>query len=93
MILGFTARSNRSSLILWTAIAALLMLPLVAMQFTPQVAWTGHDFLAAGLLLVTGGAAYEMLMRHTTGTVRVTGIAVAAMLVLLVWAQGAVGIL
>jgi hypothetical protein len=78
---------------LWSGIAAILLLPLIAMQFTRDVAWTGSDFLAAAVLLAGGGVAYEWAVR----TVRRPGrrlivIMLIAAVVLIIWAQGAVGI-
>jgi hypothetical protein len=77
----------------WVVIALVLAVPLVAMQFTDEVRWTGWDFLAAGALL--GGAAlvYERGVRRITG--RWQRIAAAGALVLavaLLWAAGAGGI-
>lgn len=89
-----TAATHRPvSLPLWSGIAALLLLPLIAMQFTRDVAWTGSDFLAAALLLGAGGAGYELAVR----TVRKPGLRAMTILliglaVLMIWAQGAVGI-
>ena len=37
--------------VLWLFAAALLLAPLVAMQFTDEVNWTLSDFLAFGLML------------------------------------------
>jgi len=79
---------------MWSAIGLILLLPLVAMQFTREVAWTGHDFAVAATLLVGGGIAYEMVVARTrSGTRRrlIGGVILA--LVLLIWIDGAVGIL
>ncbi len=78
---------------LWSGIAAILLLPLIAMQFTRDVAWTGSDFLAAAVLLAGGGVAYEWAVR-TVGRPdrRIMVIMLIAAVVLIIWAQGAVGI-
>lgn len=78
---------------LWATIALLLLLPLLAMQFTREVAWTGFDFVVAALLLIGGGAAYDLVTRRVADRKRriVFGAMIVAV-VLLVWAQGAIGI-
>jgi hypothetical protein len=77
----------------WGAIAALILLPLIAMQFTDEVAWDASDFAAAAALLVGAGAIYELAVRGLRDAPRrllFGGVLVA--LVLAIWAQGAVGI-
>jgi len=39
----------------WSLVGLILLAPLVAMQFTREVAWTASDFLFAGVLLIGGG--------------------------------------
>lgn len=78
---------------LWSTIAALLLLPLVAMQFTREVAWTSTDFLAAGILLIGGGLGLELVFWQVASKrTRLILVAVVLAVVALVWAQGAVGI-
>ena len=79
-------------LILWSVIAALLVLPLIAMQFTREVAWTASDFAFAAVLLGGAGAAFEVAVRLTarTGLRVAVGAAIVA-IVGLIWAQAAVG--
>ena len=84
---------NRWRLAPWLLVATLLALPLVAMQFTNEVRWTGHDFLAAGVLL--GGAAliYEVGVRRLTRRgQRLVAAGALIVAVALLWAEGAVGI-
>ncbi len=75
------------------ATALLLLIPLVAMQFTQEVNWTPSDFVVMGGLLFGAGASYVLLVRMgSNGTYRVAvGVAVLAGL-LLVWANLAVGL-
>jgi len=78
---------------MWGAIAALLLLPLVAMQFTDEVAWTGSDFVAAGVLLIGAGSLYEIAVRVTAKAAhRVLIGAVLLAAVAIIWLEGAVGI-
>ena len=77
----------------WSAVAAVLLLPLVATLFTDDVDWSAADFLFAGVVLVSVGVAFELVVRKTTDTVYRAAMAVAlAGALLLVWASGAVGI-
>ena len=80
-------------LAIWGAIAALLLLPLVAMQFTGEVRWTAYDFGAAALLLVGAGAIFELATRYTADARLRLAIGAAILCVVtLIWAEGAVGI-
>jgi hypothetical protein len=73
--------------------ATLLLLPLVAMQFTREVNWGLEDFLAAGILLSGTGLAYVFLSRmvRTPRRRALLGAGLGAAL-LLAWAELAVGI-
>jgi hypothetical protein len=69
------------------------MIPLVAMQFTDDVAWDVFDFAAAGVLLFGTGLAYELLAKKSFTVKRRVAIGVALLVVLtLVWAELAVGV-
>jgi len=72
----------------------LLLLPLVAMQFTDEVDWSLADFVVFGAMLVGAGGAFELAARMTRSTAyrAAVGVALAAAL-LLVWVNGAVGII
>lgn len=73
--------------------ALLLLVPLVAMQFTPEVAWGPVDFLAAAALLLGAGTAIVLanarLERPVHRRVAVGAIVLATALV---WAELAVGL-
>jgi hypothetical protein len=73
--------------------ALVLMLPLLAMQFTHEVVWTLSDFIIAGILLMAAGTAYVVGTRlvKTKGQRLLVGALVGFTLVL-VWAELAVGI-
>jgi len=72
----------------------LLLIPLVAMQFTDEVVWNLTDFVVAGALLFGSGLIYELVASKAGGiTYRAAiGIAVAAA-VTLVWVNLAVGLI
>lgn len=86
----------RSKPILRIAIATaiLLLIPLVAMQFTKEVSWSPADFAVAGVLLFGAGLTFELITKRTRDlTYRMAvGLAVASGL-LLIWANLAVGII
>ena len=77
----------------WSAAALVLLAPLVAMQFTDEVNWTVSDFVFAGALMFGALGTYELAVRKTGNTAyrAAAGVALAAT-VLLLWANGAVGI-
>ncbi|WP_022683345.1 hypothetical protein [Sphingobium bisphenolivorans] len=79
--------------IIWCLAAAILLMPLVAMQFTDEVRWTAWDFAAAGGLLIGAIGLYEVAARVLRDRRLLPLIAAVLMLmVLLIWAEGAVGI-
>ena len=72
--------------------AVVLLVPLVAMAFTNGVDWGAGDFAVAAALLISAGAAYELLARKGTPVYRAgVGIVVGAGLVL-AWVGLAVGL-
>lgn len=74
--------------------AFLLLLPLIAMQFTDDVVWNLTDFAVAGVLLFGAGLTFELAARRVEGIAyrSAIGIAVAAALIL-VWVNLAVGLI
>jgi len=85
----------RSTIGIVLVAASILLLPLLAMQFTDEVAWGVFDFAVAGVLLVGTGLAY-LLVARTAGNIAhraAVGVALAAafMLVFLVGAVGVIG--
>lgn len=81
-------------LIGWSLVAGLLVTPAIAMQFTDEVQWTTSDFIFAGVVLVGAGAIAEAAVRASGDwSYRIgAGLAVLAS-VLLLWINGAVGII
>jgi hypothetical protein len=80
-------------LIGWGAAAALLMVPLVAMQFTSEVNWDETDFIVMGALLAMVGGALELGVRQSRKGPYRAGFAVAVLGgCLTVWSNLAVGI-
>ncbi|SFO76610.1 hypothetical protein SAMN05428949_6550 [Chitinophaga sp. YR627] len=85
-------QNKRLAGIIFTA-ALLLMVPLVAMQFTAEVKWSFFDFLVAGFLLFGTGLLLELILRKVkTIRQRIILCAVLFITLALVWAELAVGI-
>ncbi|MBH8558469.1 hypothetical protein [Hymenobacter negativus] len=74
--------------------AFLLLIPLVAMQFTKEVNWTLSDFVFAGGLVFGTGLAYQLIASQANGPAYRFGIGLAlAAGFLLIWVNGAVGLI
>jgi ABC-type spermidine/putrescine transport system permease subunit II len=75
------------------AATLLLLVPLVAMQFSTSVKWTGFDFIVAGVLLYSTGLLCEFVLRkiHKPG-IRIAVCAGIILALILLWAELAVGI-
>ena len=75
-------------------IALVLLIPLVAMQFTDEVVWGPGDFVIAAVLLIGAGLAFEMVAGKGSATAYrlAVGVAVIAGLAL-VWTNLAVGLI
>lgn len=75
-------------------VAFVLLMPLIAMQFTDEVNWTLGDFAVAGLLLFGVGLLFDLVIRTVNKSEYRTVIYVAIVVMfLLIWAELAVGIL
>jgi len=79
--------------IILLSVVFLLLIPLVAMQFTDEVNWTALDFVVAGFLLLGTGLIFDLIIRNIKNTKYRIAISVVLLLVLLLtWAELAVGI-
>ena len=87
-------RGNGWRIAAWTAAALMLLLPLIAMQFTDEVVWDVTDFAIFGALLVGVGVTFELAARKTGNIAYRSAVGVAlAGAFILVWVNGAVGII
>lgn len=73
-------------------VTALLLVPLVAMQFTPEVRWTLSDFIFASVLLLGVTIPLEWVMRRSHGAYRVAAALALVTAFLLTWSNAAVGL-
>lgn len=77
----------------WGGALALLLTPLVAMQFTDEVQWTGADFAVFGAMLLIACSLYELAARLARDNAYLIGAAIAVGTAFLTtWANLAVGI-
>jgi hypothetical protein len=74
----------------WMLAGCLFLLPLIAMQFTDEVAWKLGDFVIFGALLLAAGLTYEFAARLNRDAAYRTGfgVAIAASLFLVVMTLG-----
>lgn len=76
------------------AVACVLLVPLVAMLFTDEVAWSPADFAFAGALLMATGLALARAVRRRGDIAYRSAVGLALVTVLLlVWLIGAVGVI
>lgn len=84
---------NKRLIIILAIVVVLLSIPLIAMQFTNEVKWSGFDFLVmTGLLLATGVGIELVLRTITKKTTRIAICLAIGFAFVLIWAELAVGI-
>ena len=77
----------------WSAAAALLCVPAIAMRFTSEVDWTASDFAVMATLLAAILGVYELLASRAQGMIwRAASVLTTLGLFLLIWINLAVGI-
>lgn len=87
-----TVQNKRLTGILGIA-TTLLLIPLIAMQFTDEVKWSLSDFVIAGILLFGTGLTCELVLRKVKGNgSRFILCAVVLAALFLIWAELAVGV-
>jgi len=87
-------RGSRWRIAAWGSAAILLLLPLLAMQFTDEVDWDETDFVVFGAMLAIACGTFELSARMTGNALyrAAVGVAVVAAFIL-VWINLAVGII
>ncbi len=82
-------------IIVWAAaIALVLMIPLIAMQFTKEVNWSLFDFILMGVVLSSLAFAYELIARRVEKSVYRAAFSIGLMgAFFLFFVNGAVGII
>jgi hypothetical protein len=85
--------NNNRLIIILVVATILLLIPLIAMQFTEEVSWTLSDFLVAAVLLYGTGLLCELILRKVKKVKLRIALCIAILIVLLlIWAEMAVGI-
>ena len=84
----------RNSVFGWIALGAclLLLIPLIAMQFTAEVNWGIMDFAVMGVLLTGTASVFVVVARLVPQKYWLVIAAIATLLFLVAWAELAVGI-
>ena len=76
-----------------STVVLLLLIPLVAMQFTNEVNWTIGDFVVAGILLLSTGLAIEFVLKKVKKKQnRFVLLFIILALLFVTWVELAVGI-
>jgi hypothetical protein len=84
---------NKRVLIIVSIVASLLLVPLIAMQFTDEVNWNFLDFMIAALLLLVSSLIGDFIIRKVTNSMLQIPLYIAVLvLLLLIWVELAVGI-
>lgn len=84
---------NKRLLLILVSALSLLLIPLVAMQFTNEVDWSSSDFLVMGILLTGTSLLLETVLRLVKKTSYRIALGLGVLLTfLLIWAELAVGI-
>ena len=85
--------NNKRLAIISFTVAALLAIPLIAMQFTSEVNWDLFDFIVMGVLLFSTGLLIDLALRKVKTTKsRFILCSLIIFLFLLVYVELAVGI-
>jgi peptidoglycan/LPS O-acetylase OafA/YrhL len=91
---GGGRHGSRWRIAAWAVAALLLLLPLVAMQFSDEMNWGVGDFVFAGALVLGTGITYELAVRKTGSRAYRAAVAVAlAAAFMLIWFNAAVGVI
>ena len=84
---------NKNFIIIISVVVLLLLIPLIAMQFTNEVRWAFLDFIIAGVLLIGTGLSCNFVIQKVKNTKFRIAICLAILaLLFLIWAELAVGI-
>ena len=85
-------RTKDLSVILFI-VATILLIPLLAMQFTNEVNWSVIDFIVMGSLLFLSGLALQFVRyRLKTRKSRIIASSAILLVLFIIWAELAVGI-
>ena len=84
---------NKRLMIIVLTVIVLLLIPIIAMNFTDEVNWTVSDFVVAGTLLLGTGLLCELAVRKIKNmTFRIIVCVILVIVLFFIWAELAVGI-
>jgi hypothetical protein len=84
---------NKRLIIILSTVVIVLLIPLVAMQFTNEADWKIPDFIIMGVLLLSTGLLIELVLRKVKNVkYRIVICGAILFTLLLIWAELAVGI-
>ena len=84
---------NKKLKLILLIVGSLLLIPLIAMQFTDEVNWTPLDFVIAGVLLLVTGLIFDLVIRKVKNIkYRIAILIILLLGLFLIWAELAVGI-
>ncbi|MBT3299061.1 MAG: hypothetical protein HN657_06895 [Candidatus Marinimicrobia bacterium] len=85
----------KNSIFIWVALISgvILLIPLIAMQFTSEVNWDYKDFIIMGVMLFTAGCLIVLTSRKFQLRQRVFILIIIVAIFLFIWVNGAVGII
>lgn len=84
---------NKSIFIILSTVGLLLLIPLIAMQFTKEVKWTLADFLIAAVLLISTGLSINYTIKKIKRPIFRVALSITLLIILiLVWMELAVAI-
>ena len=85
--------NSRSLKIILISVVFILLIPFISMQFSDEVNWGPLDFVVAGVLLLSTGLIFDLVIRKIKNrNYRITIIIVLLLALLLIWAELAVGV-
>lgn len=87
-------QSRKRLILISLSALMILLIPLIAMQFTAEVKWTISDFVVAAILLLITGLSLELMLRRVKTTKQKVMLSIILFLVFLfIWAELAVGLI
>ena len=85
--------NSRSLKTILISVVFILLIPFISMQFSDEVNWGPLDFVVAGVLLLSTGLIFDLVIRKIKNrNYRITIIIVLLLALLLIWAELAVGV-
>lgn len=74
-------------------VAMILLIPIIAMQFTDEVNWNRSDFIAAGVLLLGTCLMCELVIRMVKNLkYRIALCGALVLILIMIWLEFAVGV-